>query len=97
MSALLLVVALGASPVTVTEKVDLNHASLGQLEALPGIGEKRAEAIISFREHHLFRRTQELLRIKGIGHKLFVRLKPLVIAGDSAFGHAASVGSGPVP
>ncbi len=97
MNVLVLALALGASPVAVTDKVDLNHASLGQLEALPGIGEKRAEAIVSFREHHLFRRTQELLRIKGIGRKLFVRLKPLVIAGDSAFGHAASVGRGPVP
>ena len=72
------------------EAIDLNHASASELETLPGIGAKRATAIVAFREHHPFRRTQELLRIKGIGARLFSRLKPLVIAGDSALGHAAS-------
>jgi len=72
------------------EGIDLNRASLSELETLPGIGAKRATAIVAFREHHPFRRSQELLRIKGIGQRLFARLKPLVIAGDSAPGHAAS-------
>lgn len=72
------------------DTIDLNHASESELETLPGIGAKRATAIVAFREHHPFRRSQELLRIKGIGPRLFARLKPLVIAGDSALGHAAS-------
>jgi competence protein ComEA len=72
------------------QAVDLNHAPLSALETLPGIGAKRANAIVAFREHRPFRRPQELLRIKGIGPRLFARLKSLVIAEDSALGHAAS-------
>ena len=92
MKSFVLRLVLLATPVSAADKVDLNSATATELEALPGIGSKRAEAIISFREHHSFRRAQELLRIKGIGRRLFARLKPLVIAGDSALGHAASVG-----
>jgi len=88
--AFLLGYAITARGAAAGEAIDLNHASQTELESLPGIGAKRANAIIAFREHHPFRRAQELLRIKGIGARMFTRLKPLVIAGDSAPGHAAS-------
>jgi competence protein ComEA len=59
-------------------QVDLNVATVEQLDALPGLGRKRAEAILEFRQKRPFRRVTELLRIRGIGPRLFVRLKPYV-------------------
>ncbi len=60
------------------EPVDLNEATLSQLLDLPGIGPKRAEAIVQFRQERPFRRPADLMRVKGIGRKLYARIKPLV-------------------
>lgn len=51
-----------------TEKVNLNTATIGELESLPGIGQVRAEAIIADREENgSFRYPEELIRVPGIG------------------------------
>lgn len=51
--------------------VDLNSATAGQLMTLKGIGKKKAQAIIIYREkHHGFQRIEELEQVKGIGPKL---------------------------
>ncbi|MBI4233532.1 MAG: helix-hairpin-helix domain-containing protein [Chloroflexi bacterium] len=61
------------------EKVNLNTATVQQLEALPGIGEVRAKAIVSYRqEHGSFRSVGELLRVSGIGSATLERIRPLV-------------------
>ena len=50
------------------EKVDLNTATAGELESLPGIGQVRSEAIIADREENgPFRFPEELIRVPGIG------------------------------
>ena len=50
------------------EKVDLNTATAGELESLPGIGQVRAQAIIADRaENGPFRYLEELIRVPGIG------------------------------
>lgn len=56
--------------------VDVNHATIQQLQSIKGIGPKRAQAIIAYREeHHGVAQIDELKRIKGIGKKLFNKIK----------------------
>lgn len=61
-----------------TSPVNLNSASISDLESLPGIGEKTAEAIIERRKHIPFRRAEDLMEVKGIGEKKFAKIKPFV-------------------
>jgi len=59
--------------------VDLNSASLGDLESLPGIGRRTAERIIEYRQKSGgFKKIEELMNVKGIGEKSFLKLKPLI-------------------
>jgi comEA protein len=59
--------------------IDLNHASVAELTSLPGIGQKRAEAILAFRDSHGgFQSVTQLLRIKGIGRAMLRKLRLLV-------------------
>ena len=59
--------------------VDLNRAGLAELTSLPGIGQKRAEAILAFRTAHGgFQSVSQLLHIKGIGRAMLRKLRQLV-------------------
>jgi competence ComEA-like helix-hairpin-helix protein len=59
--------------------VDLNTATLVELDALPGIGPVVAGRIIAFREKRGgFRRIEELLAIPGISERRWQELKELV-------------------
>ncbi len=67
--------------------LDLNTATRNQLLELPGVGPKRAEEIIRYRLQRPFRRTADLMRVKGIGPKMFDKLKPLVSVTEGASGN----------
>lgn len=59
--------------------VDLNSASAEQLQLVPGIGPKTAQAIIDFREKSgAFRRVEDLLVIKGISKRKLEEMRPYV-------------------
>lgn len=58
--------------------VNINEASSEQLQLLPGVGPSRAEAIVTYRKSHPFKRVEELTRIKGIGRKSLLRLRMLL-------------------
>ena len=61
--------------------INLNTATLDQLETLPGIGRKTAERILEHRTKvGSFKRIEELMNVKGIGEKSFLKLKPLIVA-----------------
>lgn len=65
------------------QKIDINRAGAWLLEALPGIGEERAKAIIEYREEHgLFRSTSELIGVGGIGEGIYENIRHLVTVGD---------------
>lgn len=61
-------------------RLDLNHASVGELESLPGIGTVLAQRVVAFRASvGRFQKIEDLRRVKGIGVKKFERLKPFVV------------------
>ena len=63
--------------------VNLNSATVAQIATLPGIGEKAAQRIVEYREKNGgFKKIEELMNVKGIGEKSFLKLKPLVTVGD---------------
>ena len=57
-------------------RINLNTASAQQLTSLKGIGTKKAEAIVAFRkEHGNFKKSEDLMLVKGIGPKLYEKIK----------------------
>jgi competence protein ComEA len=58
--------------------LDLNTASLEQLDTLPGVGEVTAGRIVAYRSAHPFTAVDELLEVPGIGQRRFDQLKDLV-------------------
>ena len=69
------------APAQVVEKapLNLNAATVEQLETLPGIGRKVAERILEYRaKSGGFKKIEELMNVKGIGEKSFLKIKSLV-------------------
>lgn len=63
-------------------QIDINKADSLQLSALPGIGPEIAGRIVSYRsEHGLFKSTQDLQNVKGVGEKKLVRISDLITVG----------------
>ncbi len=59
--------------------VNINTASVEELELLPGIGETRARAVVALRERRGgFRSIDELKQVKGIGDAGLERIRPFV-------------------
>ncbi len=59
-----------------TGVVNLNEATVAELDLLPGVGEKAAQRILEHRQKRRFQRIEELVRVKGFGRKKFLKLKP---------------------
>ncbi len=96
--ALLLVAALlSASPALAArkslppgEKVDLNRASVVELMRLPGVGQKRAQAIVAQRSRQPFRKVDDVLTVKGLGPAWLAKVKANVVVGAAGAATSAS-------
>jgi len=65
------------------QRVDINRAEAWLLQALPGIGEARAQAIIEYRQQNgRFHHTSELLKVEGIGITTYEKIKHLITVDD---------------
>jgi competence ComEA-like helix-hairpin-helix protein len=59
-----------SSPETPTAKVNLNTATLRELEQLPGVGPKLAKRIVAARQNQSFQSLKDLDRVPGVGKKV---------------------------
>ena len=59
--------------------VNINTADAAQLATLPQVGAKMAQRILDYRKSSGgFKRVQDLMKVKGIGEKVFAKLQPLI-------------------
>ena len=66
--------------------LNLNSATLDQIDALPGVSPKLAAAVVAERAVRPFGRTEDVLRVQGMSKKRFERLRPLLaVSGPSSF------------
>ena len=72
--------------------LNLNTATKDDLVALPGIGPAKAQSIVDYRNQHgPFRTVDELRKVKGIGEKLFLQIRPEVSVGNASRANGQSV------
>ncbi|WP_180383777.1 ComEA family DNA-binding protein [Campylobacter vicugnae] len=69
----LAIVALSASMMWAA--VNINTASKSELMELPGIGDKKADAIIEYRAKSKFKTIDEIKSVSGIGDKIYEDIK----------------------
>ena len=70
-------------PESIKLKIDLNRAEWYELIILPGIGEKKARAIVEYRnESGRFKTIEQLCEVSGIGAKTVKRIKDLVFINE---------------
>ena len=62
--------------------VNLNTATAADLESLPGIGARTAQRILEYRQKSGgFKKVEELMNVKGIGEKSFLKIKSRLTVG----------------
>lgn len=65
-----------ASATQVTEKININQADADTLATVKGLGSKKAEAIVAYREANGdFKSVDDLANVKGIGAKRLAKIK----------------------
>ena len=66
-------------------KIDINTASLAQLQLLPGVGPSLAQRIIDYRKQNgPFRTIEDIMNVTGIGEKKFEQIKDYIKVGNGS-------------
>jgi competence protein ComEA len=70
-----------ANALTPANAININTATVEELEKLPYVGRKTAEAIVDFRiENGPFRRVEHILQVRGMSESRFEVLRPSIRA-----------------
>jgi len=65
-----------------SKKININTASIAELQKLPRIGEVVAKRIVDFRDKNgKFKKIEEIMKVRGIGEKTFTNIKDLITVG----------------
>ena len=76
--------AFAEAPAAAGTRLNINTASQAELEGLPRIGPKIAREIVDFRtKNGAFKKIEEIMKVKGVGEKLFNQLKDLITVGTT--------------
>ena len=68
--------------------VNINTASAAELDTLPGIGARTAALIVEYRQKNgPFKKVEDLMNVRGIGEKNFLKLKPQLTVGPAKTDH----------
>ena len=77
-----------ASTAAAAAPVNLNTATADQLATIPGVGAKMAERIIDYRQKNGgFKKVEDLMNVRGVGEKSFLKLKPQLTLGQVKTDH----------
>ena len=75
----------GESRKTSSAVVNINSATVTELETLPGIGARTAQRILEYRQKNGgFKKIEELMNVQGVGEKNFEKLQPYLTVGEAA-------------
>ena len=73
-----------------TTMININTASATDLERLPGIGAKTASRIVEYRQKNgPFKKVEELMNVRGVGEKNFLKLRTQISVAATKADHAA--------
>lgn len=83
--ALMLIVSLSGMGFAADGQIDLNTSTAKELQQLPGIGKGLAKRIIDYRiANGPFKNVEDLIKVKGIGKKMFARMQDRLTVGSSS-------------
>lgn len=58
--------------------ININTATVAELDALPGIGPAIANRIVEYRQVQPFTKVEDIMLVKGIGKKKFAKMRELI-------------------
>jgi competence protein ComEA len=77
-----------AAKPAVSKPLNINTASAAELDALPGVGAKTAALIVEYRQKNgPFKKIEELMNVRGVGEKNFLKLKDQISVGNAKADH----------
>ncbi len=80
--AIVMLVSLCQPAVAGSKKVNINTAAKKELTALKHVGDKIAVRIIEHRKENPFQKPEDLMKVKGIGPKVYEANKDLIVTKD---------------
>jgi len=76
------------APAAAKAAVNINTATAAEFEGLPGIGARTAARILEYRQKNgPFKKIEDLMNVRGVGEKSFLKLKPQLTVGPAKADH----------